>query len=297
LIFRGGSTIIGGNIAKEIHLLKMSLKKLFYTTLVPFIVLLAVSCVTPPGVMEPNTAAVDEERLNEARRHYSLGVIAYEAKNYDEAIINLDRSLDLYGGNTDGEARVKLKRAQVYSKQGKLDFATADLKRVIALSYNLPEAYYESAVIYYKRGDTDGALGELETANSIDTAFARAYNLRGLIYRSTGKVDLALEEYGKAILNDDGYASPHFNRAQIYFDQKDYNSALTDFSAAISKYPDDKKEYRAQAYCKRADVFMMLGNPKMAERDRDKANKLRPGLCGEGIDREPDWGKGEFRSD
>lgn len=273
------------------------MKKLFYTALVPLIAFVVFSCVTPPGIMEPDKTAVDEEKLNEARRHYSLGVIAYEAKNYDEAIINLDRALDLYGGNTEGEAKVKLKRAQVYSKQGKLDLATADVKRVVALSYNLTEAYYESAVIYYKRGDSEGALGELETAISIDEGFAQAYNLKGIIYVHTGKPELALEEYGKAILNDDTFAQAYFNRGLVYFDQKDYNSALTDFSSAISKYSEGQKEYKAYAYCKRAEVFMMLGNPKMAERDRDKANSLRPGLCGEGIEREPDWGKGEFRPD
>ncbi len=259
--------------------------------------LIVVSCVTPPRVGEPGTAAVDEDKINEARRHYSLGVIAYEAKNYGEAIINLDRSLDLYGGGTEGEAKVRLKRAQVYSKQGKLDLATADIRRVIALSYNLPEAHYENAIIYFKRGDTDGALRELETVTTIDAGFARAYNLRGIIYKSAGKPELALEEYGKAVLNDDTFAPSYFNRALIYFEQKNYNSALTDFSSAISKYSEGEKKFKAQAYCKRAEVFMMLGNPKMAERDRDKANKLHPGLCEGGTDREPDWGKGEFRPD
>ncbi|MBN1574662.1 MAG: tetratricopeptide repeat protein [Deltaproteobacteria bacterium] len=277
--------------------MKKSLKKLFYTAFIPFIALIVVSCVTPFRVGEPDTTAVDEDKINEAKRHYSLGVIAYESKNYDEALINLNRSLDLYGGDTEGEAKVRLKRAQVYSKQGNLDLATADIKRVIALSYNLPEAHYENAVIYYKKGDTEGALKELETATTIDERYAPAYNLKGIIYKSTGKLELALEEYGKAIINDDTFAQSYFNRALVYFEQKNYTSALTDFSSAISKYSEGQKEYMAYAYCKRAEVFMMLGNPKMAERDRDKANKLHPGLCGEGINREPDWGKGEFRSD
>ena len=273
-----------------------SLKRLFFAATMLCMTLLVVSCYTPTRVTEPG--AIDGlDNLDEARRFYSLGVIAYESKNYDEALINLNRSLDLMAGNPEDEAKVRLKRAQVYSKQGKLDFATADLRRVIALSYYLPEARYENAVIYYKRGDTDGALRELETATTINEGFARAYNLRGIIYRSTGKLELALLEYEKAILHDDSFAPSYFNRALIYFDQKNYPSALTDFSSAISKYSDNQKKFKAQAYCKRAEVFMMMGNPEMAERDKTKAEGLYPGLCGKGANRDPEWGKGEFRPD
>lgn len=271
------------------------MKKLFYSALVPLFILLVVCCVSTPNVKGPGTTSVEMDNINEARRHYSLGVIAYESKNYDEAIINLDKSLDLSAGNSEGEAKTRLKRAQVYSKQGKLDLATADLRRVIALSYNLPEAYYENAVIYYKRGDTEGALRELETVTTIDEEFSKAYNLRGIIYKSTGKLELALQEYEKAILHDDTFAPSYFNRAQVYFDQKNYTLALADFSDAISKYSDNQKEFKAQAYCKRAEVFMMLGNPEMAERDRTKAESLYPGLCAGSSEKEPDWGKGEFR--
>jgi tetratricopeptide (TPR) repeat protein len=271
------------------------LKKLFYSAITILFVLPVVCCVSTPSVVEPDKTSITAENLNEAKRLYSLGVIAYESKNYDEAVINLDRSLALWAGDTGGEAKVKLKRAQVYSKQGKLDLATADLRRVIALSYNLPEAHYENAIIYYKRGDTDGALRELETATTIDEEFAKAYNLRGIIYKSMGKSDLALLEYEKAILHDSIFAPSYFNRAQIYFDQKNYTSALADFSNAISKYSDNQKEFKAQAYCKRAEVFMMLGNPEMADRDRAKAESLSPGLCAGSGKKEPDWGKGEFR--
>lgn len=271
------------------------MKKLIYSAVTILFVLPVVCCVSTPAVVEPDKTSITAENLNEAKRLYSLGVIAYESKNYDEAVINLNRSLDLWSGDTEGEAKVRLKRAQVYSKQGKLDLATADLRRVIALSYKLPEAHYESAVIYYKRGDTEGALTELETATTIDEEFAKAYNLRGIIYKSTDKLDLALEEYGKAILYDDTFAPSYFNRAQVYFDKKDYTSALADFSDAISKYSDNQKVFKAQAYCKRAEVFMMLGNPEMADRDRAKAESLSPGLCAGGGVEEPSWGKGEFR--
>jgi hypothetical protein len=77
--------------------------------------------------------------------------------------------------------------------------------------------------------------------------------------------------------------------------QGHYESAVSDYSSAIGRYTDLQKQYQAQAYCGRAKAFLMLGNAEMAQRDRNKADLLSPGICTEEKPTGPRWGKGEIR--
>ena len=53
--------------------------------------------------------------------------------------------------------------------------------------------------------------------------------------------------------------------------------------------------YLAQAYCGRAEAFMMKGDADMSRRDREKAESLSAGVCVEEKQTGPRWGKGEIR--
>lgn len=252
--------------------------------------LVALGCIVTP---QPSRISYDTSE--EAINLYNLGVIAYDSGNYDAALEYLNQALVLWNGDESGEAKFTLKRAQVYSAMGKLDLSQADLKRVISITPDTPEVHYEMALVNYKNGNIMEAENDLDIALSIDPGFARAYNLRGGIYRSLGNLDLALEEYNLAISYDDSYAPYYYNRAKVESDLGDYNSAVADYSEAIIRYSDDQVEYKAQAHCMRADVFSMMGNFRMAEKDKAKAEALYPGVCAKGEEAGPKWGKGEFR--
>ena len=250
-------------------------------------------CVITPRIGEPSRTYYDTSE--EAINLYNLGAIAYDSGNFDAALEYLNQALQLWDGDESGEAKFTLKRAQVYSAMGELDLSLVDIKRVTSISPNMPEAYYEMALLHYKKGNIMEAENDLDIALSIDPEFARAYNLRGGIYRSIGNLDLALEEYNLAIGYDDSYAPYYYNRAKVESDLGDYDSAVADYSEAIMRYSDDQVEYKAQAHCMRAEVFSMMGNFRMAEKDKAKAESLYPGVCVKGEETGPKWGKGEFR--
>ena len=250
-------------------------------------------CVITPRIGEPSRTYYDTSE--EAINLYNLGAIAYDSGNFDAALEYLNQALQLWDGDESGEAKFTLKRAQVYSAMGELDLSLVDIKRVTSISPNMPEAYYEKALLHYKKGNILEAENDLDIALSIDPEFARAYNLRGGIYRSIGNLDLALEEYNLAIGYDDSYAPYYYNRAQVEAENGDYASAVADYSEALIRYSDDQVEYKAQAHCMRAEVFLIMGNAKMAEKDKVKAESLYPGICEKEEDQGPKWGKGEFR--
>ena len=236
--------------------------------------------------------AAREASYNEARDLYNLGVIAYDAANYTVALEYLNQSETLWAGNADGENDVLLARARVYSAMEQYDLALSDIARLIAQSSDTSEAYFERAVISYRLGNVSGAENDLLTALTLDPSFARAHNMMGVIHRSRNDLELALASINNAIRYDDSYAPGYYNRALIKYDMGDWAGAVADFSEAIVRYTDDQTDYLAQAHCRRAEAFFMLGNAKMAEKDRARAEVLSPGMCDSGQDLDEVRGKG-----
>jgi tetratricopeptide (TPR) repeat protein len=256
--------------------------------------LAASGCVTTQTEGPPSGSgdAARNASYTEARDLYNLGVIAYDAGNYTVALEYLNQSQTLWAGNADGENDVLLARARVYSAMEQYDLALSDIAKLITQSSDAPEAYFERAVISYRLGNVSGAENDLLSALTLDPTYARAHNLMGVIHRSTNNLELALASINNAIRYDDSYAPGYYNRALIKFDMGDWAGAVSDFSEAIVRYTDDQTDYLAQAHCRRAEAFSMLGNAKMAEKDRAKAEALSPGMCDGGHDLEEIRGKG-----
>jgi tetratricopeptide (TPR) repeat protein len=139
------------------------------------------------------------------------------------------------------------------------------------------------------------AEANLERTLTLNPGFARAQNLRGNIMKERGDMETALSAYNEAIMSDDTFAPAYFNRAEVDMALGYYDSAVSDYSSAISRYTELQKRYQAQAYCGRAEAFLMKGDVEMSRRDREKAEALVPGVCVEEKQTGPRWGKGEVR--
>jgi len=256
--------------------------------------LIVTGCVTTDQGGPPSDGkdSARNASYDEARDLYNLGIIAYEAGNHTVALEYLNQAKTLWAGNSDGENDVLLARARVYSAIEQYDLALADIARLIAQSSDDPHAYFERAVISYRLGNVSGAENDLLSALTLDPSYARAHNLMGVIHRSRGDLELALASINNAVRYDDSYAPGYYNRGLIKYDMGDWEGAITDFSEAIVRYTDDQTDYLAQAHCRRAEAFLMLGNTKMAEKDRSRAEILSPGMCDSGQDLNEIRGKG-----
>ncbi|MBN1880827.1 MAG: tetratricopeptide repeat protein [Deltaproteobacteria bacterium] len=257
-----------------------------------FMVLISTGCVTTHQGGPSSGDTARNASYDEARDLYNLGVIAFDAGNYEVALEYLNQSKTLWTGSKEGEAEVLLARARVYSAIDQYDLALADIARLIVQSPDNPEAYFERAVISYRLGNVSSAEDDLLSALTIDPTYARAHNLMGVIHRSRNNPELALASINNAVRYDDSYAPAYYNRGLIKFDMGDWEGAVADFSEAIVRYTDDQTDYLAQAHCRRAEAFLMLGNAKMAEKDRERAEILSPGMCDSGQDLNEVRGKG-----
>jgi tetratricopeptide (TPR) repeat protein len=258
------------------------------------LIVLSAGCVTTTTGGGPPPAS-GETREKQAADLFSLGVLAYDSGNLEVSLDYLNQAIALSGADPEARTKMLLARAQVYGGLGNRDLAQADLREVIAASPNSTEAYFVSALVDYQGDNLMGAERNLEQALTLDPHYARAYNLKGNIFKARGDLEGALSAYNDAITSDDTFAPAYFNRAEIDMAGNHFEAAVDDYSSAIARYTELQKRYLAQAYCGRADAFLMLGNADMAQRDRNKAESLVPGFCGEEAPAGPRWGKGEFR--
>ena len=254
-----------------------------------------------PGCATPSRNITDETyhdttpptMEDRALDSYNLGMIAYDSGNYEIALDYFTQAIDLWEGDVEGQVDCLIMRAKVSSALKRFDRAKMDIDSAISLMPAKTESYYERAVIYYKQGNHLEAEKTLDIVINLDPDSFKAYNFKGNIYRMRGELELAVIEYNKSISIDDTYAPSYFNRGLVKNEMGDYRAAIEDFTEAISRYQDNRVEYKAQAYWMRGEAFLMVGDTKMANRDKSKAETLYPGISGEDEDTGPRWGKGE----
>jgi len=247
----------------------------------------------PTGPGTPGTTAGSDAA--KAADLYSLGLIAFNSGNLDVSLDYVNQAIALTGVDQPTRLKIRLLRAELYTDLDKYDLAQAEINALIAEYPDSPDAYFLSGLLNYKTGNMTAAVRDLTQALTINPAFARAQNLLGNAAKERGDLEKALSWYNEAVLSDDTFAPAYFNRAEADMALGHYDSAVSDYSSAIARYSELQTGYLAQAYCGRAEAFLMTGDIDMSRRDREKAESLVPGICVEEEQTGPRWGKGQIK--
>lgn len=122
------------------------------------------------------------------------------------------------------------------------DKALLDFSLFILLNPTYSQGYYLRALSHLGRDDADSALADIQQAIDLmpdnPQYGAVLYNLRGDIYSNLERYEEAIADYTEAIdLNPS--VELYFSRAQLYGLIEDYENALDDLDAAIAEAPDD----------------------------------------------------------
>jgi tetratricopeptide (TPR) repeat protein len=264
------------------------------TTITLVVTIVSAGCATlsPTG---PGSSAPHRTDVERAADLYSLGLIAFNSGNLEVSLDYMNQAMAVPGVDQQTYAKMRLLRAEIYTDLEKYDLARTEIAQIIADSPDSADAYFVSGLLSYKTGNMAAAVRDLTQALTLDPSFSRAENLLGNIAKERGDSEKALSWYNEAIAGDDTFAPAYFNRAEVDMALGHYDSAVSDYSSAISHYSELQTLYLAQAYCGRADAFLMTGNIDMSRRDREKAEGLSPGICAEEKQTGPRWGKGEIR--
>lgn len=180
-----------------------------------------------------------------------------------------------------GKARSLYRKAQGHVEKNKLDDASQELQKALAIAPTYAPALTLRALIAMQRGNATAALPDLESAVQNDPAYGLGYIVLGSAYNMQARYDDAIRvlsraealaasawqlhfELSKALLGKGDYQKSlqqagragalaaadypplHLVMAHAYLGLKDYSQAITELEQFISRDPNGADSARAR---------------------------------------------------
>jgi tetratricopeptide (TPR) repeat protein len=203
--------------------------------------------------------------LAQAAIFYQRGDYYRQSKNYDEALININRSIAL----NDSISTVIATRGSIYQVQKRYDEALKDLNCAVDLDEKDVWIITSRGCLLSTVGNYDEALKDFKRALELDDKYLWALSQRSQTFRFMGKYDEALMDLNHAISIDDKYAAAYAYRGVTYARMGKNEEAIKDLSKAIDL--DGKFSW---ALANRGMVYKNIGNNDAALTDLNRAVEL-----------------------
>ena len=240
-----------------------------------------------------------DAKKNLAKVYYNRGLYFYNLKQFERAIMDFGKSLELNPNDVDayfirGNAYYKIKeygrviedynggielvpnlassynnRGLAYHGKGENDKAIKDYEKAIELNPNLAEAYNHRGIVYTDLGQFNRALKDFNKA--IELNLVEAYNNRGLVYAYLGQFDRALKDFNKTIKLNPNFAQAYNNRGWMNIELKHFEKAIEDCNKAM-----ELNLNVAEVYYNRGLAYIKLAKFEKALEDYNKAIDLNP---------------------
>ncbi len=241
---------------------------------------------------EPDSALIDYEkavkgghsfehsdRLLFAKAFVERGIRNFDAKRFDDAIIDCQKAIRLDRQYADapmlsGTAQLKL---------GDFKAALEDFDKAISLSRSEQDDRLPKDVVLigiYGRGTANLELGRYDLAErdfdqviSVAPDFATAHLKRGIALEQLAKHQEALESFDEAIRLENGSYSAFNNRGACLLNLHEYADAIRDLTRAIQI-----NNKGANAYYNRSIAYRRLKMDSKANADLVKALQFDPNI-------------------
>jgi tetratricopeptide (TPR) repeat protein len=136
-----------------------------------------------------------------------------------------------------------LEAAAAYYANGEYDKAIIELEKVIELEPDNADAYTNLALSYFKNGDYENAVTTWTEVIKFNPAEAAPYYERGMSYFNLKKYEQAITDLTQAIDLDPTNADAYKVRGKSYAFMKNYEQAITDFTQTIKLDPTSDEAY------------------------------------------------------
>lgn len=202
---------------------------------------------------------------------------ATEGQNLNFAI-PVNEVLKIY--QKEGVAKNELTAADYFYKgyndanTGYYKEAIMNYNKVITLSPNKPNVYYNRGLAKYYLKDDEGAIQDYTKAIELENDFEEAYNGRGNAKLSLEDYRGAIQDFNKAIELENDNAIAYSNRGSAKKSLEDYLGAIQDYDKAIELENDF-----AEVYSNRGNAKRLLEDYQGAIQDFNKAIELKNGLA------------------
>lgn len=189
----------------------------------------------------------------------------YNKRNYDQAIADENRAIELSGDYVLGHRY----RAYIYHQKHDYERAIADYTYVIDQHTGYAEDYANRSGAYYSMGKYDQAIADLDQSIKLAPNNPEWLFWRADAHAQKGEDELAIADYDRAIKFNPNYRDAYYKRASVYYKKADYDRAIADYSQAIELLPND-----ANAFAWRGRAYSEQGNYDLAIADSEKAIQL-----------------------
>ena len=190
-----------------------------------------------PATPAPTPTPIPEPTLT-AEEHFTRGQDLAKAENYDEAISELQVSLQQEPDNADALAIL----GGIYVNLEQLDEAVTALNQALAIEADHPLALSNLCSALALQG-TANALATCEQAAAKDPENADVYNGLGIIYGQQGQFDEAVTAFLQAIQFEPNHEWAHNNLGRTYVNMGQFEEGIVELNKAAQITPDNAKTY------------------------------------------------------
>lgn len=197
------------------------------------------------AVTQPRLFALPEREVS-FREHVHVARRASETKQYQLALREIDRAIELYPDYFEGYVH----RAIIHKEGGNLFKAIEDYARALDLEPSLSGAHYDLAQTLRQVNMKSQAIEEYQKAIAIDSLMIEAYNNVGITYSELRRYDVAIAYFEKAIAMDPNYLKAYNNLGAALAESGQVEEAIRTFEKAITVDPAYANSYKnlAMAY-------------------------------------------------
>ncbi len=167
--------------------------------------------------------------INHPAIFLALGIIFQEKEDYDNAILNLLKALNLDPSNEFIFNEIGV----AFLKKNDIGKSNLFFDKALKINPSFVDAISNKGIALFKLEDFQGALNLFNEAISLDVNYYEAYIGRGNVYNELGLSEQALNDYDFSLKLNPDYPLGHFNKGNFYKDTKDYANALKSYDRAL----------------------------------------------------------------
>ena len=194
---------------------------------------------TPAPESPAQDTATAQEHLDAAAAYYADG-------DYDKAIAELKKVIELEPDNADAHTNLALS----YFETGDYENAATAWTEVINLDPDKAAIYLERGTAYFNLKEYEQAIADFTQALDLGSDDADAYNMRGRSYTFVENYEQAIADFTQAIELDPTLDNAYFNRAvaisQIGSTQDDLAAIIADYAMVLQISPNPDLRGQAQ---------------------------------------------------
>lgn len=196
----------------------------------------------------------------EAQKHFDQAVRLFLSKNYEEAIAEFSKAIEL---NPKFD-RAYTNRGIALMEKGEYDRAIDDYNKATELNPKQFQAYSNRGNAWRFKGDVDRAIDDHTKAIELNPNDARMYNNRGAAWVGKGDYSQANIDFTKAIELNPKYAMAYYNRGNTLYCQGKFKDAIPDYQKAMGNHY-DPKDY--------IYLMLLIASQKASKEEHEKYQK------------------------